>query len=107
MRGYQFSGHNHLERCDVVSESSPPPTNFVLTTLLGTIRNNFNGWVGISVTVGNVPLTVTGLGRIFAPGNSGTHTVKVVNASNSQDVTGGSVTISMPVARQAVLSMRI
>jgi len=60
---------------------------------LGTARNNFSGWIGMSVTVGGTPLTVTGLGRIVAPGNTGSHLVKLVNASTSQDVSGGSVSV--------------
>jgi hypothetical protein len=72
-----------------------PTTNYVTSTTLGTLRNNFSGWVGMSFNVGNSPLSVTGLGRIFAPGNAGSHMVEIVNASNSQVVTGGSVSISM------------
>jgi hypothetical protein len=51
--------------------------------------------VGMQVVVGGNPLTVTNLGRITAPGNSGTHTVKLVNASDGTDVAGGAVAISM------------
>jgi hypothetical protein len=39
---------------------------------------------------------VSALGRIVAPGDSGTHTLKLVNGSTGQDVSGGSVSISMP-----------
>ena len=73
----------------------PPSTNYVTSTNLGTLRNNYTGWIGMSVTVGSSPVTVTALGRIFAPGNTGTHMVKIVNAANSQDVAGGSASISM------------
>jgi predicted transglutaminase-like cysteine proteinase len=72
----------------------PPSTNYVTSTTLGTIRNNFTGWVGMKVTVGSSPVTVSGLGRIFAPGDTGTHTVKIVNAATSQDVSGGSVSVA-------------
>src|SRR6202044_1014901 len=72
-----------------------PTTNYVTSTSLGTLRNNFSGWVGMTFTVGNSPITVAGLGRMFAPGNTGSHTVEIVTASNAQVVTGGSVTISM------------
>jgi hypothetical protein len=75
--------------------SSPPATNYITSASLGTLRNNFGGWVGMSITVGSSPLTVSGLGRMFAPGDTGSHAVKIVTASNSQDVSGGSVAISM------------
>jgi YVTN family beta-propeller protein len=75
--------------------SAPPSTNYVTSTSLGTLRSNFSGWVGMSLTVGGSPITVSGLGRMFAPGDTGSHTVEIVTASSSQAVTGGSVTISM------------
>jgi hypothetical protein len=75
--------------------SAPASTNYVTSTSLGNLRNNFGGWVGMSFTVGSSPITVSGLGRMFAPGDTGSHTVKIVTASNSQDLSGGSVTISM------------
>jgi hypothetical protein len=46
-------------------------------------------------TVGSNALSVSALGRIFVTGNSGTHTVKLVQASNGADVPGGSVSVSM------------
>jgi hypothetical protein len=69
-------------------------TGFVIAESLGALRNNFSGWVGMSVTVGNTALSVTALGRIDVTGNTGSHTVKIVSA-NGQDVSGGSVTVSM------------
>jgi uncharacterized repeat protein (TIGR01451 family) len=59
------------------------------------LRNNFSGFVGMQFTVGANALTVSTLGRIFITGNSGTHTVKLVQASNGTDVPGGSVSVSM------------
>ena len=58
-------------------------------------RNDFNGWVGMEFTVGASGMTVSSLGRLFLPGNSGTHTVKLVRASDGTDVPGGSVPVSM------------
>jgi hypothetical protein len=46
-------------------------------------------------TVGANALSVSALGRIFITGNSGTHTVKLVQATNGTDVPGGSVSVSM------------
>ncbi len=77
---------------------SPPPTSggtaLVTGQVLGTLRNNYSGWVGLQFRVGSNPLTVTGLGRIAAPGNTGTHMVKLVTASNGQDVAGASAAVS-------------
>ena len=73
--------------------SSSFVTGFALNS--PTLRNNFSGWVGMKLTVGATPLTVTALGRIFLTGNTGTHTVKLVQASNGVDVAGGSVSIAM------------
>ena len=67
--------------------------SYVSGESLGTLRNNFSGWVGMSVTVGGTPLTVTALGRIAVAGNTGSHAVQIVNA-NGTSVAGGSVTIS-------------
>lgn len=68
---------------------------YVLSTSLGYLRNNYSGWVGTSITVDVSPITITALGRMFAPGNSGPHTVKIVNAATGVDVPGASVSISM------------
>jgi hypothetical protein len=58
------------------------------------LRNNFSGFVGMQFTVGPDALSVSALGRIFITGNSGTHTVKLVQADGT-DVPGGSVSVSM------------
>jgi hypothetical protein len=70
-------------------------TTFVQSKTLGTVRNNLNAFVGMKLTVGSLPLTITSLGRIYVTGNTGTHTVKFVTASNGTDVAGGSVSINM------------
>jgi hypothetical protein len=73
--------------------ASLPSTNYVTSFTPGTARNNFTGWVGMSITVGSSPVTVTALGRIVVSGNTGSHTMKIVNAANSEDVTGSSVSV--------------
>jgi predicted outer membrane repeat protein len=60
---------------------------------LGTLRSDFSGWVGAQVTVGSSNLTVTQLGRMMVAGNTGTHTVKLVDTATGQDV--ASVDVSM------------
>ena len=62
----------------------------------GAAINSFNGWLGMQFTVGASPLTVTGLGRIYLAGNSHSHVVKLVRASDGTDVLGGSVAIQLP-----------
>jgi uncharacterized repeat protein (TIGR01451 family) len=59
------------------------------------LRNNYGNFVGMKFTVGSSALTVNSLGRICVAGNSGTHTIKLVNAANGMDVVGGSLSLSM------------
>lgn len=59
-------------------------------------RNNFSGGFGMLFTVGPDPLTVTALGRIYILGNTGSHLIRLVRASDFKDVPGGSVTVSLP-----------
>jgi hypothetical protein len=62
-------------------------------TLSPTAQNNYGGWVGFKFTVGGSAMTVTELARWVRSGNTGTHTVKIVNASNGLDVAGASVSV--------------
>jgi Bacterial Ig domain/IPT/TIG domain len=76
----------------VVSTSE---ATFVQDKTPGTLRNNLSAFVGMKFTVGTAPVTVTSLGRIYVNGNTGTHTVKIVNAGTGADVAGASVSINM------------
>ena len=58
------------------------------------LRRDFSGWVGMQIRVGPTPLTVSALGRWVTAGSTGTHTVKLVDASTGTDVPGGSVTLA-------------
>ena len=80
------------------SRTDTPPTGTALVTgfTSGALRNNFTGGFGMVFTVGATPLNVTALGRIYITGNTGSHTVKLVSASDAVDVPGGSVTIQLP-----------
>jgi hypothetical protein len=69
-------------------------TSLISSQTLGTLRNNFTGSVGFKFTVGSSPITVTHLGRWVVSGDTGTHTVKLVKASDGTDVPLGSVTVS-------------
>jgi hypothetical protein len=59
------------------------------------LRNDFSGWLGMKITVGAGPITVTSLGRMFYTGNNSTHSLKVVLASNGADVPGGGTSLNM------------
>ncbi len=84
-----------------VTASFQPPSGSATSFLTGFAlnsppqRNDFGSFVGMKLTVGATPITVTALGRIFVTGNTGTHTVKFVRVSDGVDVPGGSVSISM------------
>jgi hypothetical protein len=56
--------------------------------------NDYSGWVGMQILVGANPLTVSELGRIVVSGNIGSHTVKLVRASDGLDVAGGEIAIA-------------
>lgn len=73
-----------------------PPTNFVSSVTLSTsaLRNNFNGWLGMRITTGTSPVVVRELGRWVLSGNTGAHTVKIVNAATSLDVPGASAVVN-------------
>jgi hypothetical protein len=68
---------------------------FVTGKSLGTLRSDFSGYVGMKIDVGASPLTVTTLGRLMCPGNTATHTLKLVKAADGTDVTGGATTVTM------------
>jgi archaellin len=73
----------------------PARTPLVTGATLGTVSNAYTRWQGASITVGASNITVTELGRMMAPYNTGTQTIKLVNASTGQDIAGGSVSISL------------
>jgi hypothetical protein len=61
----------------------------------GSLRNNFTGPVGMQITVGDEPVLVTDLGRMFVAGNSRWHQVKLVRVSDETDLANGSVMVHM------------
>ena len=61
----------------------------------GTPRNDYSGWVGMSITVGTTPLEVSSLGRFALSGNVGGHVLKIVSAGTGADVPGGTVNLAM------------
>ena len=81
-----------------VSNSAPPPAGTPLlgAVIPGTARNNATGLFGLKFTVGAAVLNVSALGRVYIQGNTGSHVVKLVRASDGMDVPGASVTINLP-----------
>src|SRR6516225_7279554 len=80
---------------DFKYSSAAPQSGYVTSQTLGTLHGDFTGYAGMQNVVGSSPITVTTLGRMMAGGNSATHIVKLVKASDGTDVPGGSVSISM------------
>ena len=68
-------------------------TELVTSVVPGTLRNNFSGWIGTIITVGERPLTVNSLGRMFYEGNTAAHPLKLVDAETREDVQGAAVTV--------------
>lgn len=93
-----ISGASSTQTIAVMLTLSPPPAPapqpLITGYTLGTIRSDYSGWVGMRFVVGNTPLSVSELGRLNAPGNSGVHILKLVNASTGADVPGGAVSIT-------------
>ena len=69
-------------------------TALVTNMTLGTLRNNYSGWVGFALKVGPAPLLVTGLGRIAVAGNTQSHTVKLVDAATGMNVPNGVASVT-------------
>ena len=80
----------------IADDDSPTAdTAYVTGVVLGTLRNDYSGWVGMQFTVGASPLTVSELGRMMAPGNNGIHAMKLVKAGDGADVPGSVVVVAM------------
>ena len=75
---------------------TPGVTSFVTSVAsFGGPRNNFQGWVGMAITMGSNDLIVTQLGRIVGPANVQSHEIKIVDvAQGNADI--ASVTVTMP-----------
>jgi hypothetical protein len=93
---YGNSSHSYVP-VDLVYTIEPKTSSsgFISGTVLGTLRNDYTGYVGMRIDVGASPITVTELGRMMAPGNTGTHLVVLVDSVTGQGVPGGTTTINM------------
>ncbi len=66
----------------------PPcnPTTLLTDATLGTLRNDYSGWMGIRLLVGAIPLQVSALGRIYIDGNTQGHELRLVKAATGAAV---------------------
>ncbi|MFZ0062361.1 MAG: hypothetical protein WAL47_10020, partial [Pyrinomonadaceae bacterium] len=89
-----------LKHLETLSKWNAGGSPLITPTTLGTLRRNSNNWFGMKITVGAQPIKVYSLGRIFVSGNTGTHTVKLVRASDSVDLASVSIPMSGGTAGQ-------
>jgi fibronectin type 3 domain-containing protein len=66
----------------------PPcePASLLTGATLGSLRNDYSGWMGMRFVVGANPLQVSALGRIYIDGNTQSHELRLIYA-----VTGATV----------------
>jgi hypothetical protein len=78
------------------STAPPAPVGTALVTSFtaGTARNDFAGWVGMRLAVGSSNLSVSALGRWAVGNDTGTHTVRLVNAATGADVASVAVDVN-------------
>ena len=81
-------------------------STFLVTEKLGLTRNDFSGWVGLAVTPGSTPMVVSALARFVVMGNTGTHTVKIVDGTTGADIPGASVSIDVTAGAQGTFVYR-
>ncbi len=88
-------GPTNLFGAGIIVTNAPSVTSYLTGQALSSLYNDHSGFLGMKISVGSSPLTVTALGRIFVSGNSGTHLLKLVDAASGLDVPGGSVSLAM------------
>lgn len=75
------------------ASSGPTGTAFILTQTVGTLRNDFTGCVGFIFATTATP-TVTALGRWVVSGNSGSHTVYLLDTGSNTVVASVAINTS-------------
>lgn len=73
----------------------PPPLDFVTDDVLGRIRNDFSGYVGMAVDIGAKSLTVQNLQRYCVTGSIGGHRVRIIDAATEMPVAGADGVVSL------------
>lgn len=61
-------------------------------------RNNFGNYVGIQITIGSTPIIAKTIGRYKVPGNTGTHTLKLIDKATLNDLSGGQLRVNLSLA---------
>ena len=74
--------------------SAVPLTFLVISKMPGSLRNNFTSWVGMGFVTTGAPISVRTLGRLFAPGNTQPHVLKLVDAMTKMDIPGADTIVS-------------
>ncbi|HYE12952.1 MAG TPA: RHS repeat-associated core domain-containing protein [Pyrinomonadaceae bacterium] len=85
---------HHSRVVELEAYEVPGAQLVAVVSSLGVLRNNYTGQVGMKVSVGAQPLTVTSLGRMCASGNAKAHTLKVIKASDNTVAASASVSMS-------------
>lgn len=87
------------------------PLNFTYSTSFATavstgsqLRNDFGNFVGMQITTGSTGLTIQSLGRYYVSGNSQTHTLEIVRASDGAVL--GSATVNMGAGQPDALGFK-
>lgn len=65
------------------SAATSTPTALVTGFTATTVRNDFTGAVGMRLTVGSADISAVSLGRAVLAGNTGTHTVSLLDAAGT------------------------
>ncbi|MHB1484853.1 MAG: discoidin domain-containing protein [Saccharofermentanales bacterium] len=69
-------------------------TSLMTSRTLSSTRNNYSGFVGMKITVGNTTIVAKELGRYFVAGNSRTHVLKIVRASDNVEIASVGINMS-------------
>jgi hypothetical protein len=85
-------------------EPVPPHLSFIKEFVPGRERQDFTGWVGMEILIGDQDLTVTDLGRIMLTATTASHDVKIVERTGAgMDFTGINVkTVTIPASAAVV-----
>ena len=87
-----------IDRAEVTPSTAPAAGSLMTSRVTGSLRSNLTGQVGMSFTTGSAGLQVAALGREYATGDTGTHTVALYRASTAALVASAQVnTATAPV----------
>jgi len=77
-----------LHNGKIITSGTPASviTSVVTNQTIGTLRNNYSDFVGFAFYVGPSPITVTSLGRWITSGNTGSHTLRIVDYATGATV---------------------